>query len=983
MTSSQVESPGLSGSRSGAGHDTTSPFDAGSTSATGVARRTARLLGSVPVICAVVATGSVVVLGGWATGGLRLQRAWPSMFVMKTNTAIGLLLRAVALWEIWRNSRRSGLTVWVCLVLGFVLSAATLSEFLFHVDLHVDQLLFVDHAHTVFPGRTAPGTSVCMLVLCVAMMLTHQRRAVRLSQLLLFLAAALPLSAFGGYLYHAPGMSAATPLPIIALHTAIFQLLLCLGTLFVRPDAGLMRVIVSDSLAGASARKLLPSAFVLPMAGGLLTVLGTNLGLYSTQFGSALLVSFCALLFAAAVWSSESLLWKTEKTRALAEARLGEGEQRLRVAISTAKLGTWEFEPVSGRLECSAEFKSAYGFSADVGVTYQLLVDSIEEEDRPRVLDAIDRSIRERIDFEADYRVRRPDGSRRWIVASGRVVPGFDDRATRLVGVTLDVTDRRRAEQTLRDSEQRIRHLADAMPQIVWATNAAGVTEYVNRRWTEYTGSDAAAPPAADWTSLVHPNDQPASAADWAESLQSGREHVGESRLRRSDGAYRWFLVRAIPVRDEAGRVVRWFGTCTDFEDVKQLETQRETLLDAERAARVEAERVGQLKDEFLATLSHELRTPLNAILGWAQLLEVDRPDAQDMAEGLPAIARNARAQKQIIEDLLDMSRIISGKLRLDVRQVELADVIRAAVETVRLAADAKGVRLQCVLDERPATMSGDPNRLQQVLWNLLSNAIRFTPAGGQVLVRLRHAGAVVHLSVADSGEGIKPEFLPYVFDRFRQADGSTTRRHGGLGLGLAIVKQLVELHGGSVHVESSGAGAGATFVIDLPIAAAEAPVAGDRPPGTGAVALPATRPLAGIRILVVDDEPDARSLVRRLLETELATVVLAADADEAMAKIEREPFDVLLSDIGMPVTDGYQLVARLRALESAERTARLPAVALTAYAHATDRRNALDAGFDAHVAKPVEAAQLIEAVAVVTRRVARTIPMATEEAGA
>jgi CheY-like chemotaxis protein/anti-sigma regulatory factor (Ser/Thr protein kinase) len=344
------------------------------------------------------------------------------------------------------------------------------------------------------------------------------------------------------------------------------------------------------------------------------------------------------------------------------------------------------------------------------------------------------------------------------------------------------------------------------------------------------------------------------------------------------------------------------------------------------------------------------------------------------LEEGLEVIERNARAQTQIIEDLLDMSRIISGKVRLDVRPLELAAVVKAAIESVTPAAAAKEVRIQTDVDAFDHPVSGDPSRLQQVFWNLLSNAVKFTPRGGHVQVRVERVDSHLRASVTDTGEGIKPEFLPYVFDRFRQADASTTRRHGGLGLGLAIVKQLVELHGGSVAVRSAGTGRGSTFTVTLPLTAVRAEPEADAAPGRPQGGTPlsfgahACLQLKGIKVLVVDDEADARGLIRRVLEECDAEVTTVATVDEAIAAIGSAPPHVLVSDIGMPGEDGYSLIRRVRALGPGK-GGDVPAVALTAYARAEDRVKAVLAGFQMHVAKPVEPAELIAMVASLAGR--------------
>ncbi len=409
------------------------------------------------------------------------------------------------------------------------------------------------------------------------------------------------------------------------------------------------------------------------------------------------------------------------------------------------------------------------------------------------------------------------------------------------------------------------------------------------------------------------------------------------------------------------------------FDAVRRASAEQDKLLESERAARNESERASRIKDEFLATLSHELRTPLNAILGWAQVLRMSEPAAPEvLRDGIDTIERNARSQAQIIDDLLDMSRIISGKIRLDVQQLDLGSVIRDAVATVQPAADAKEIRLHTLLDPLAGPIAGDPNRLRQVLWNLLSNAVKFTPRGGRVQVLLERVNSHLEVSVIDSGEGIDPAFLPHVFDRFRQADATTTRRHGGLGLGLAIVKQLVELHGGGIRAKSPGKGQGATFVVSLPLTIVhpEPEPSGERrhPQAGESAEMPDLRSeLAGLTILVVDDESDARNLLRRLLEDCQVTVLSAANAAEALELVERRRPGLLVSDVGMPGEDGYELLRRVRSLP-AEKGGGTPAVALTAYARPEDRVTAILAGFQHHLTKPVQAAELIAILASLAR---------------
>jgi len=409
----------------------------------------------------------------------------------------------------------------------------------------------------------------------------------------------------------------------------------------------------------------------------------------------------------------------------------------------------------------------------------------------------------------------------------------------------------------------------------------------------------------------------------------------------------------------------------------QRAEEERAKLLVQEQKARAEAEKLNRLKDEFLSTVSHELRTPLNAILGWSQILRTSKVDAARMNRALETIERNARSQAQLINDLLDISRIITGKIRLNVQSVELLPLIEVAIDTVRPAADAKNIRLQSVLDPAAAPVLGDPERLQQIIWNLLSNAIKFTPKQGRVQVCLQRINSHIEIVVADTGLGISAEFLPYVFDRFSQADGSITRSVGGLGLGLAIVRQLVDLHGGTVHAESPGEGQGTTFTVKLPLMAiGPKAIEAERvhPAVGGSVSFDSSPKLNGLRILVVDDNLDMRYLLAYTLEACGAEVTAVASANAAISTLTNAspPMDILISDIGMPDEDGYALLRRVRTLDPVN-GGTIPAIALTAYARSQDRTAALLAGFQSHIAKPVEPAELIAVIANLAGRISGT----------
>lgn len=442
-------------------------------------------------------------------------------------------------------------------------------------------------------------------------------------------------------------------------------------------------------------------------------------------------------------------------------------------------------------------------------------------------------------------------------------------------------------------------------------------------------------------------------------------------RLQSRESASRRFVLLNQKI-DELAKEIR---------ERQRVEQERAQLLVREQLARAEAEkahaeaeRLNRLKDEFLLTISHELRTPLNAILGWSQLLRVCEPDEATMNRALETIERNARSQSQLIDDLLDISRIITGKIRLNVQAVELISVIEFVIDTVQPAADAKNIRLQLVLDPLAGPVLGDEGRLQQIIWNLLSNAIKFTPKGGRVQIGLTRINSHIEIIVTDTGQGINAEFLPFVFERFRQADSSTTRSFGGLGLGLAIVRHLVELHGGTVSAESPGVGQGATFTVKLPLMAVSS--MSDRtervhPAVRGSSSFDFSPRLDELRILIVDDQADARALLTYTLELCGAKVTAASSADEALTVLMQlsSPMDLLISDIGMPNGDGYDLLRRVRRL-TPEQGGCIPAVALTAYTRTDDRRAALLAGFQSHIAKPVEASELVAVIANLTGRI-------------
>ena len=550
---------------------------------------------------------------------------------------------------------------------------------------------------------------------------------------------------------------------------------------------------------------------------------------------------------------------------------------------------------------------------------------------------------------------------------TGDYLDYLPEAVTRLVSQTMLKRQIADAE-LLRQRELHYRTLAEAIPQLVWTCLPNGECDFLSKQWVAYTGIPEELQLGTAWLTRLHPDDVAPTLAVWRAAVTGIADYDIEFRLRRYDGKYRWFQVRGVPMPDSEGRISKWFGTCTDIEDRKQAEQEREALLMSERAARSDAERAVRVKDEFVATLSHELRTPLNAIVGWAQFLLRDATDTDKLRKGLEVIDRNAKLQAQMVDDLLDMSRIMSGKLRLDITEVDLGDLVSNVLASVQPAADAKGITVTASRVPMDP-IQGDSSRLQQVLWNLLMNAIKFTPRQGSVHLQLASADNAAEIMVSDSGKGMKPEFIPYVFDRFRQEDSSTTRKFSGLGLGLAITRQLVEMHGGSIEADSPGEGLGSTFTVRLPLPATRLATPSTLRANGSRLHHGDIEPrLDGLHVLVVEDEPDGRDLVQRILEDRGARVTSCTSTDEGLTAFNTERPDLIISDIGMPGQDGYEFIRRLRTLESGH-SSFTPAAALTAMARAEDRHRALLAGFQAHIAKPVDPLELVVVLAALVRR--------------
>jgi PAS domain S-box-containing protein len=659
---------------------------------------------------------------------------------------------------------------------------------------------------------------------------------------------------------------------------------------------------------------------------------------------------------------------------------LRETQTRLTLALEAGQLGFWDWDVPSGRVQFGGRWASMLGYQLDeLEPHVRAWEHLVHPDDLARVTGTLRDHLEWRTEFyECEHRLGHKDGSWRWILARGRVV-ARDDRGKplRVVGTHADVSDQRHAEAALRESETRVRLAAEAAGIGFWAVDVERRTCVLDEIAAGFVRvAPGVAIPLDEVAAAVHPDDYAQMQTAMGDAAASGERYEMEFRVLEPDGGVRWIaaLGNSVQEQDTPRRLA---GVNWDVTDRKRAEQERERLLESERAARTEAEHASRLKDDFLSTVSHELRTPLTAIIGWSQVLrlKVQGQDAE-LDRGLRAIDRNGRAQVQLVEDLLDMSRIVSGKLRLNVQPVDLREVVEAAVTSVAPSIEAGALHLQTVLSPTAGVVHGDPQRLQQVVWNLLSNAVKFTPAGGTIQVTLARVGGFAEITVADTGKGISAEFLPHVFDRFRQADASTTRQFGGLGLGLSIVKNLVDLHAGSLRVSSAGEGKGASFTVALPLALTHAHVgisqgwpAEDMDQQGAAPHEPFD--LAGLSVLFVDDAADAREVVSMLLEERHARVRTAACAEDALRLLEAERPDVIVSDIGMPGMDGYAFMRRVRALPP-ERGGDVPAVALTAFARAEDRTAALRAGFQSHLSKPVHPPELMAAICALVATGAR-----------
>ena len=915
----------------------------------------------------------------WLDSGVSIQ---PNSALAVSAAAAGMLLLAFG---------RRGAAAACGLVVAF-LGGTALLEWVTGLSLGIDDLLLFGRTWgrvgVIEPGRMGPPGALSWTLIGTGLLLaTNGPRARAFVPAVASITMAVSLLSLIGYSYGANILFTLPQATIIALQTSTFVMAVSLALLLNIPERSPARRLIDTGAAGTLLRRTAPIVVLLPILLGWLSLWGTRLAVYDPPFGIALrTVLETALLLGLLWWAAEAVA--RQVARAAEQERAAHAaDQRLSVM-----LGNLDDAFVTVDAQWRFTFVNDEGVRRIGTPRESLLGRNIWEVFPETVGQAPDVALRRAMAGRTavEYEHFQP----RW----GR---WFLDRAYPLAdgGLAIfgrDITERKQAREALAAGERRFRSIFETVAVSLWEEDFSdvvaaldrlkheGVTDFrqhfkthpefvrqalglvrvldVNDATIRMFKAPSKGALLGSLPDIFGPESLPVFEEELIAIAEGRTEFETEALLKTLPGDRLYVFFSMVLPPSETSRQRALFSVF-DMTERRQHEMERVQLLKAERQAREEAERASAAKDEFLATLSHELRTPLNAILGWVRILE-KRPDDPAMrTEAIGVIARNARAQADLIADLLDMNRIMSGKVRLDLTDVVLVDVIAQSIEAIRPAADAKQVGLTSSLDPSTETVRADAVRLQQIMWNLLTNSVKFTPKGGTIRVSLTRIDGQAEIVVSDSGIGIDPRFLPYVFDRFRQADASTTREHGGLGLGLSIVRHLVDLHSGTVRAESAGDGRGATFTIRLPIEPVPLP-AGHRPPQRDG-RRPALEEvdLEGVTVLAVDDQPDARDLLKVVLERCRAKVVTAASADEALGLLERARPDIVLCDIGMPGKDGYGFIREVR-----HRYDQVPALAVTAFAHKEDRIRALRAGFQGQIAKPIEPAELVTVVAAFVR---------------
>ncbi len=940
----------------------------------------------------------------------RMVSGWPMIF---PHTILGMLLSGTALLLGLRDgSSVPRVLAHTCAWLVILIATAILGEYWFGWSPGIDHLLLSADVHKQnLTGHISPNAAFCFLLVGSALLLRNKewKSGQQPAQYLALGSGIVALVVLLGYLYGANSFYDYAGPQGMAIHTALLFLLLAVGILCLHPERGLIAVVSSRTAGGAMARRLLLAVIIVPAVLGWIKLAGERYQHYETSFGTALFMTANALVFLIIVWRNAETLHRVDLQRLQAEdllrqrnLNLTEEVHRRAGELEVVNINLLEEsrarEQVMGLLHQSREELADLFENAPIGillVSPEGMIESANQAelemlgyapseyvghhisefhtDQKTITDILARLTRGETIDNQEARLRAKDGTiRNVLISSNGLWRNNEFVHTRFF--TRDITERHIAEEKLRQSEE----------QLQLASSAAGIGLWFWKLpeneliWTEQCKAlfglapDTPVTPAL-FQAVLHPDDRTTTDEAVQQTLREATEFDVEYRTIWPDQSVHWIAASGHATFDEQRQPLRMMGIVRDITERKEIEAERHRLLGMEQQARRRAEEAVRTKDEFLAVISHELRTPLNAILGWTRLLRDGSFGPGAAVKALDTIERNARAQGRIISDLLDVTDNLAGKMRLNTTAVDAIRLLEEAIETVRPTAEARKITLQKMLDDHAGLISGDADRLRQMLWNILTNALKFTPADGKIQVNLERAGSFAQITVSDTGKGIGPEFLPFVFERFSQADSSSTRVQGGLGLGLALVRQIVEMHGGTVQAQSKGEGHGATFIVRLPLWAGRnklaevvsQPAAGNTPDAARADYLPQ---LTGLRILVVDDDMDSRELIKTMLSNCKAQVRTAATAEAALQLFREWNPQLILSDIEMPTTDGYELLSQLRKIEAGQST-RTPAIALTAYARPEDRLRALSAGFQMHVAKPVEVEELVTIIASLVGR--------------
>jgi PAS domain S-box-containing protein len=866
-------------------------------------------------------------LAGWVTGNEFLKGGFAASITMKTNTALCLLLSGLSL--VLLSPERPGPLrgilgrVFALVVVG--VGGATLIEHIFDVNLGIDEFVFHETAGAVAtysPNRMGPPAATCFPLIGLSLLFLDRRTKSGAAPFQCLALAVILLASISalGYVFDVRQFYGIARYTGIAFPTAMAFLLLAVGILFSRPEAGVMRRIVADDSGALMIRRLLPAAILLPIALMWLRMIGQNAGLYDIEFGRALVVLGYIVTFTILVWATGGAIAHQQRTGARAEAE------------------------IRGRLVNNLE-SMADGFMAcDSGWRITYMNAAAERIHGMKREDVLGRTLWEAFPgmvgttTESEYRramsQRVPIKSEVFHESQGRVFENdlypTDDGGLAVYG--RDITEHTRALAVLRESEELFRTIGEAVPDFLWRSDLAGRFTYQNPAWAEYTGQSSGQLRNARIEDLVHPEDIPAAQRIWGDPRDRGASSQSvEIRLRRHDGLYRWFSCRIVPLRNPGGEIVKWIGTATDVDELRRAQ---EVLRLADRR-----------KDEFLATLAHELRNPLAPVRNAVQLLRLKGSTEPEAQWAHVVIERQVDHFTRLIEDLMDVSRISHNKLELRKARVTLNEVISGAIESARPLIEAHGHDLSVDLPRQPLYLDGDTIRLAQVFMNLLTNAAKYTPQGGEIRLVASREGSDVVVRVRDTGIGIAPNQLPHVFEMFYQTEDVLKRTHGGLGIGLALVRYLVELHGGTVTAQSAGPGHGSEFTVRLPLSADQlraspAPLAGEF-----------RAQLQGRRVLVVDDNEDAAASLSLLIRLAGAEVHTAHDGQQAIELAGRIEPEIALLDIGLPTVNGYDVARSIRGT-SWGRNAVL--IALTGWGQEDDRERSREAGFNHHLVKPV-----------------------------